>query len=88
MTDIEIIHKLLFYAFLDIRESSREFEDKVSFRLSDLFHSITGHMQKAAMGECTYKDVLLALRTRAENKGQGCQEWLEDRMRQIEHWKP
>lgn len=85
-TEIQIIHRLIYYAFLDIRESSREHKDKVSFHLADLFHSIPGHMQKAALGECSYHDVLLALRTRAQDKG--CQEWLSDRIRQMEDQRP
>ena len=81
MDDLELVHRLLYYALIDIRDASRESNDKVSYHLADLFHNIPLQMGDAAIGGRTHSDVLESLRKRAEEKD--CGRWLSDRLQQI-----
>ena len=68
MTDAELLHQLLYRALVEIRGSSREANDKVSYHLADLFHNIALEMGDAVQGGRTCSDVLGSLRERSESK--------------------
>ncbi len=82
MTDAELLHQLLYRALVEIRGSSREANDKVSYHLADLFHNIALEMGDAAQGGRTCSDVLGSLRERSESKE--CARWLDERLQEIQ----
>src|SRR5260370_15616806 len=72
---IDLVHRLLFQALLEMRSQGHELKNKVVFRLADLFHSVVLEMRNAAEGRCTYQDVARFLRERAPDCK--CERWLE-----------
>ncbi len=66
---IDVLHRLLFRALLEIRSEGQEHNNKVVFHLADLFHTIVLELECAARGECNYEEVLKSLETRANEKG-------------------
>lgn len=82
MDDIELLHRLLYRALIEIRDASRDANDKVSYHLADLFHVAAMEMGDAANGNRSYSDVLESLHKRAEAKG--CGRWLAERSEQLQ----
>src|ERR1700691_6085502 len=64
-TAVELVHRLLFRALIEIRAQGHEQKDKLVFHLADLFHNAVLDMEAAAEGKLNYEDVLRQL----EEKG-------------------
>jgi len=74
MNSTKIIHRLLFDALLEIRSECRkparaECGAEVGYSLSDLFHTVVLDLERAALGEINYDEVLAELTKRAEERG-------------------
>jgi len=85
-TSLEIVHRLLFRALLEIREQGHEQKIKLVFHLADLFHNSVLDMEAAAQGRLNYEDVLRQLEEKAKEKG--CERWLHSAFSQIEIDQP
>ena len=81
MTSAQIIHRLLFYALLEIRDEARQADNKAGFRLADLFHNVALQLERASQGQATYDEVLQFLEEQA--KETGCEKWFEARSEQL-----
>src|SRR5205823_6197270 len=82
-TALELVHRLLFRALIEIRAQGHEQKNKVVFHLADLFHNAVLDMQAAAEGRLTYDEVLRQLDGKAEEKN--CEAWLRSAIAQIEN---
>jgi hypothetical protein len=78
---LDLVHRLLFRALLEIRSQGHEHKDKVVFHLADLFHNVVLEMENAAEGKCGYEDVLKAVEQRAREKGLG--KWFEHNVAEL-----
>ena len=67
-TPLELVHRLLFRALVEIRASGHEHKNKVVFHLADLFHNAVLDMEAAAEGRVTYAEVLHQLGEKAREK--------------------
>lgn len=76
MLDKEYILKILYIAFLDIRIASYSKDSHTCFVLSDIFHNIPLHMNRADKGEISYTDIVTMIRERCEERN--CLPWLEN----------
>jgi len=85
-TALEIVHRLLFRALIEMRSQGHEQKNKVVFHLADLFHNVVLHMENAAEGKTTYEDVLRCLEEKAKEKG--CASWLSATLTAIEASQP
>ena len=85
-TAVELVHRLLFRALIEMREQGHEQKNKVVFHLADLFHNAVLEMMNAAEGETTYEDVLRLLDEKAKEKG--CERWLSSALAEIEDSQP
>jgi hypothetical protein len=75
---LEIVHRLLFRALLEMRSQGQEQKNKLVFHLADLFHNIALEMENAAEGRSNYDEVLRLLEERAREKG--LDKWLESNL--------
>lgn len=82
MTDSDLIHKMVYYALIEMRHCGHESKDKAVYSLANLFHSIVLQMGRASRDEVSYEEVLESLKSKASETG--CSRWLEDRIRQAE----
>lgn len=82
---LELVHRLVFQAMLEIRAQGHEQRNKLVFHLADLFHQVALHMERAALGQMSYQDVLRLLEDRARERG--CEQWVEQAREQIEKEK-
>jgi hypothetical protein len=57
-TALELVHRLLFRALIEIRAQGYEQKNKLVFYLADLFHNAVLDMEAAAEGRLTYEEVL------------------------------
>jgi Mg/Co/Ni transporter MgtE len=85
-TALELVHRLLFRALIEIRAQGHEQKDKLVFHLADLFHNAVLDMEAAAEGRLTYEDVLRQLEEKAKEKD--CERWLHAALTQIEASPP
>ena len=81
-TALELVHRLLFRALIEMRAQGHEQKNKLVFHLADLFHSAVLDMEAAAEGRLTYDDVLRQLEEKAKEKS--CERWLQSALTQIE----
>ena len=72
-TALEIVHRLLFRALIEMRSQGHDQKNKVIFHLADLFHNTVLQMESAAEGKASYEDVLRRLEEKAKEKG--CESW-------------
>jgi hypothetical protein len=72
---VQVLHRLLFRALVEIRAEGHEQKNKLVFHLADLFHNIVLEMENAADGKTSYEEVLKMLEEKAKEKG--CEAWLE-----------
>jgi hypothetical protein len=79
---LELVHRLLFRALIEIRAQGHEQKNKLVFHLADLFHNIALDMVAAAEGKSTYEEVLRRLEEKAREKD--CERWLRSAITQIE----
>ena len=79
---LELVHRLLFRALLEIRAQGHEQKNKLVFHLADLFHNAVLEMEAAAEGRSTYAEVLRQLEERAAEKN--CERWLHSAITQVE----
>jgi hypothetical protein len=79
---LELVHRLLFRALIEIRSQGHEQKNKLVFHLADLFHNIVLDMEAAAEGKSTYEEVLRRLEEKAREKD--CERWLRSAVTQIE----
>jgi hypothetical protein len=83
---LELVHRLLFRALIDMRAQGHEQKDKLVFHLAGLFHNAVLDMEAAAEGRLTYEDVLRRLEEKAREKD--CERWLHAALTQIEASQP
>jgi hypothetical protein len=81
-TALEIVHRLLFRALVEIRAQGHEQKNKLVFHLADLFHNAVLEMANAAEGKTSYEEVLRFLEERAREKG--CERWLSSALAQVD----
>src|SRR6266478_3291256 len=81
-TALEIVHRLLFRALIEIRAQGHEQKNKLVFHLADLFHNAVLDMEAAAEGRLSYDDVLRQLEEKATEKN--CDTWLTSAITEIE----
>jgi hypothetical protein len=79
---LELVHRLLFRALIEIRAEGNDQKNKLVFHLADLFHNSVLDMEAAAEGRLTYETVLQHLEERAQENG--CQRWLESALAALE----
>jgi hypothetical protein len=85
-TALEIVHRLLFRALIEMRAQGHEQKNKLVFHLADLFHNTVLEMENAAEGKTTYEEVLRLLEEKAREKG--CDRWLSSTLAQLEDNQP
>ncbi len=85
-TSLELLHRLLFRALIEIRAQGHEHKDKLIFHLADLFHSTVLDMEAAAQGKLTYEEAMRLLEEKAKEKD--CERWLNSAITQIEANQP
>jgi hypothetical protein len=85
-TALDLVHRVLFRALVEIREQGHEQKNKLVFHLADLFHTIVLDMEAAAEGRLNYEDVLRQLEEKAREKG--CERWLHSALAQLEIGQP
>jgi Mg/Co/Ni transporter MgtE len=81
-TAVELVHRLLFRALIEMRAQGHEQKSKLVFHLADLFHNVVLDMEAAAEGKLTYDEVLRQLEEKAKEKN--CERWLLSARTQIE----
>ena len=81
-TALELVHRLLFQALLEIREQGQTTKNTVTFHLANLFHNAVLDMQLAAEGDMSYDDILTALEEKAV--ANGCERWLNTTREKLE----
>lgn len=85
-TALELVHRLLFRALIEIRGQGRESKNKLVFHLADLFHNAVLDMETAAEGKLNYEEVLSQLEKKAIEKN--CERWLRATLSQLEGSEP
>jgi hypothetical protein len=85
-TAVELVHRLLFRALIEIRAQGHEHKNKLIFHLADLFHTTALDLEAAAAGQSTYEDVLRQLEKKAREKK--CERWLQAALAQLETATP
>ena len=83
---LELVHRLLFRALVEIRAEGHEQKNKLVFHLADLFHNAVLDMEAAAQGRSTYAEVMRGLGEKAKEKN--CERWLSSALAQIEASPP
>jgi Mg/Co/Ni transporter MgtE len=83
---LELVHRLLFRALIEIRAQGHEHKNKLVFHLADLFHNVVLDMEAAAEGRLAYDEVLHQLEEKAKEKN--CEQWLLSARTQIEINQP
>jgi hypothetical protein len=83
---LELVHRLLFRALIEIRAQGHEQKNKLVFHLADLFHNVILDMEAAAEGRLSYDEVLRQLDEKAKEKN--CERWLLSARTQIEINQP
>lgn len=81
-TALELVHRLLFRALIEIRAQGHEDQNKLVFHLADLFHNVVLDMQAAAEGRMTYEEALRHLEEKAQEKH--CEGWLRSALPEVE----
>ncbi len=76
-TTRRMLHRLLAYAFIDLRTEGHDNNNKLVFLLADLFHNVPSQLEMVDQGECTLDDIMQWLNERA--KKNGLEGWLEVR---------
>src|SRR5207244_11996078 len=85
-TALELVHRLLFRAMIEIRAQGHEQKNKLVFHLADLFHNAVLDVEAAAEGRLTYDGVLRQLEEKAKEKN--CERWLHSALTEIEFSQP
>ena len=67
-TALELVHRLLFRALIEIRAQGHEQKNKLVFHLADLFHNVVLDMEAAAEGRLNYDEVLRQLRRKPRRR--------------------
>jgi len=83
---LELVHRLLFRALIEIRAQGHEQKNKLVFHLADLFHNAVLDMEAAAEGRLTYEEVFRQLQGKAKEKN--CEKWLQAALTEIEISQP
>jgi hypothetical protein len=84
MSSKTCVHRLLFHAFLELRQRGHDSGDKVVFHLSDLFHSAAlklGDIESENNSD-EYDALLSFIKDRAKEKG--CESWVDKQLELIE----
>ncbi len=82
-TSLELLHRLLFRALVEIRAQGHEHKNKLVFHLADLFHNVVLDLESAAEGKVTYDEALRKLEAKAREKN--CERWLESACKELEN---
>lgn len=86
LTSLELAHRLLFRALIEIRAQGHQDKNKVVFHLADLFHTAVLDMEAAAEGQTSYEEVMRKLEVKAKEKG--AEHWLVSTLAQMESTQP
>src|SRR5712691_4422847 len=65
---VELVHRLLFEALVEMRAQGHDQKNKVVFHLADLFHNAVLEMENAARGHGSYEEVLRMVEERAKER--------------------
>jgi hypothetical protein len=84
MTHKTLIYKLMYYAFLDIRSSTRSDDVNlvVAYRLADVFHNVPLQLNRVENENGDYETILLDIRERA--KRAKCEAWIDNVIKHFE----
>jgi hypothetical protein len=85
MTEKEYILKLMYLAFLEIRDASRSQESHTCFVLSDVFHNVPLQINQADKGEMSYAQIVTWIQKKCEESN--CTSWLENATIHIAKWR-
>jgi len=85
-TALEIVHRLLFRALIEMRDQGRVQKNKVVFHLADLFHTTVLEMENAAEGKATYEGVFRLLEDKAKEKG--LETWVRTTLKELDVGSP
>jgi hypothetical protein len=85
-TALQLAHRLLFRALIEMRAQGHEQKNKLVFHLADLFPNAVPDMEAAAEGRLTYDEVLRRLEEKAKEKDYA--RWLHSALTQIETNQP
>ena len=66
MTDREYLLKLIYVAFLDIRDASRAQDTDTCFMLSDILHNVPLRINLADQGEMSYAEIVAWVKEKCE----------------------
>ena len=69
-----VIHRLLYFALLEIRMEGEKTGNRLLFHVADLLYTIPLQLERVTQGEGSYDQVLTTLRQRAQQKG--VKQWL------------
>ena len=69
----ELLHRLIYRAFIEIREEAYRIQNKKIFHLSDLFHNLSLQLER---NNESYDEMLNMLQISAQEKGS--QSWLDN----------
>src|SRR5580700_7710888 len=83
---LELVHRLLFRALIEIRAQGHEQKNKLVFHLADLFHNSILDMEAAAEGTVTFEDMLRQLEEKAKEKS--LEKWFRLSLTEIENSPP
>jgi hypothetical protein len=76
MSDRDMVHRLLYFALVEMRERGRLANDSVVFHLADLLHNVPLALLKAdPASDEDYEQILTSMRQRAQELG--CQSWID-----------
>ena len=82
VSSAEVLHRLLYWALLDIREQAAQRSDPITFGIADLLHNLPSELLLADGCESTYEHLLDELQLQARESGR--EAWLANTIAQIE----
>lgn len=74
MNSNTVIHRLIYYALIEIRMEAHHIQHQKIFHLADLLHNIPLALDQAS-DEADYDEILAQIKGKAKDKG--IEEWLE-----------
>jgi hypothetical protein len=79
MSDREMVHRLLYFALVEMRDRGRLAKDSVVFHLADLLHNVPLALLKAdPASDEDYERILSSMRQRAQELG--CEGWIDQHL--------
>ncbi len=69
MNSSHLIHKLFYFALIEIRYEGHSDKNNAVYHLADLFHNVPSMLEKAAHGEESYDKIFEEIKTHAKDRG-------------------